>query len=186
MSCCFRIAAPSAQCIQLYIRWSLGRFSPHTLNYLTMTSFENFDHDTSNHSTIFLLVDALRLWAEVYWWIPSLNHASYSSVSSVLKGLFHDTSGACKYFVQPPEIITESILLIFKNFLIESIIWHSNESHANKRQAKDNFPKTVSTYLVVSFSFIQPFNEDTITQCFRKSLFNASTSRLSPPNTIKG
>ena len=72
--------------------------------------------------------------AAVNEWAPSAIQASYFSVTLALKGLFHATSGAWIYLVQPPGTMTGSIFACASSYLMLSVMWHLNKSQANIRR----------------------------------------------------
>ena len=92
--------------------------------------------------------------AAVNEWAPSAIHASYFSVTLALKGIFHATSGAWIYSVQPPGTMTGSIFACASCCLMLSVMWHLRvlSQHPTSKWELAQY----SLHLVTSQVFIHP------------------------------
>ena len=123
--------------------------------------------------------------AAVNEWAPSAIHASYFSVTLVLKGLFHATSGAWIYLVQPPGTMTGSIFACASSCLMLSVMWHLRvlSQHPTSKWELAQY----SLHLVTSQVFIHPsvYRRGYIALIF-KLLIKLLVSLLAPGKTING
>ena len=131
-------ATVSAQLLKERIINSLSRVSQASRTHLTISGR-----------------DGPRMFpAAVNEWAPSAIHASYFSVTLALKGLFHATSGAWIYSVQPPGTMTGSIFACASSFLMLSVMWHLRvlSQHPTSKWELAQY----SLHLVTSQVFIHP------------------------------
>ena len=131
-------ATVSAQLLKERIIHSLSRVSQASRTHLTI----------SGRSGPRMFPAAVNEWA------PSAIHASYFSVTLALKGIFHATSGAWIYSVQPPGTMTGSIFACASCCLMLSVMWHLRvlSQHPTSKWELAQY----SLHLVTSQVFIDP------------------------------
>ena len=107
----------------LPLKWE---FSAHALKDLIIVFGGTSPKAFNINCTIALCSSDFKSRESATQFIPTMDsYLQYSSAPCALEVLFHDTSGAWRYFLQLPGKISHSIFVTLRSLLTDSSIWHS-------------------------------------------------------------